>query len=680
MEDRFGHQGDGEQTKKLERLNPQAISHEQLTVSQGVGPVRYNVSLLTDYDVYLFREGKHFSLYQKLGSHLMTSEQETGTYFAVWAPNAREVSVIGDFNNWEPGKHQLRGRADQSGIWEGFIPNVRKGFLYKYHIRSNYDDYTVAKRDPFAFYCEKRPHTASYVWSLDYTWQDEDWLKRRKEHNALNAPFSIYEVHLGSWRRVPEETNRFLSYRELAPLLVDYVKKMGFTHVEFLPVMEYPYDGSWGYQVTGFFAPTSRFGEPQDFMYLVECLHQNGIGVILDWVPSHFPSDEHGLVYFDGTHLFEHADPRLGYHPDWNSYIFNYERNEVKAFLISSALFWLEQYHADGLRVDGVASMLYRDYSRKAGEWIPNEYGGRENIGAITFLRQLNEMVYGRLPDVQTFAEESTAWPMVSRPTVVGGLGFGLKWNMGWMHDILNYISHDPIHRKYHHNELTFSIWYSFSENFLLPLSHDEVVHGKQSLIRKMPGDDWQKFANLRLLFGYMYAHPGKKLLFMGGEFAQWDEWSYDTSLSWHLTEYAPHHQMQLWLGDLNHLYKNEPLLHELDFEREGFEWVNNEDWEQSVICFIRKNPKLDSFILVVCNFTPIPRYNYRVGVNRKGFYKEILNSDSKVYGGADIGNMGGVTATPVPFQGHEHSLSLILPPLAIAYFKWEEGLALPGK
>jgi len=533
-----------------------------------------------------------------------------------------------------------------------------------------YNSYRVDKGDPYAFRWECPPKTASMVWDLQYLWGDGEWMKNRHRFNTLGAAFAVYEVHLGSWRRVPEEGNRFLTYREITPYLVNHVKEMGFTHVEFLPVMEHPFYGSWGYQTTGYFAPTARYGTPQDFMYLVDQLHQHGIGVILDWVPSHFPDDEHGLIYFDGTYLYEHADPKKRYQPEWKSYIFNLGRNEVRAFLISSGLFWLEKYHVDGLRVDAVASMLYLGYGRKDGEWAPNEYGGKENLEAIAFVKKFNEAVYKDYPDVQTIAEESTAWPMVSRPTYIGGLGFGMKWNMGWMHDTLDYFSKDPILRKYHHNQLTFSIWYAFYENFVLPLSHDEVVFGKGSLIRKMPGDDWQKFANLRLLFGYMYGHPGGKLLFMGGEFGQWDEWYHEKSLDWDLLEYPPHQQLQRWIKDLNHYYRTEPVLHELDFVKEGFEWVDLHDWEGSVISFLRKGKTTDNLLLVVCNFTPVPRKNYRVGVPRSGFWKEVLNSDAKIYGGSGHGNFGGVEATPVPSYKWKNSLSLILPPLGVLFFK----------
>jgi 1,4-alpha-glucan branching enzyme len=632
----------------------------------------YNTSLFTDYDIYLFKEGNHFKLYEKFGAHPSTIEGVNGTYFAVWAPNAEKVSVVGDFNRWNPDVHPLKAREDASGIWEGFIPEIVNGTAYKYHIVSGNKKYRVDKGDPFAFYCETPPKTASIVWDLSYKWHDDEWMKNRYIYNALNAPLSIYEVHLGSWRRVPEEGNRYLSYREIAHYLVDYVKEMGFTHVELLPIMEHPFYGSWGYQITNYFASTSRYGTPQDFMYFVDHLHQNGIGVILDWVPSHFPDNEHGLVYFDGTHLYEHADPRKGFHPDWNSYIFNYGRNEVRNFLISSALFWLDKYHIDGLRVDAVASMLYLDYGRKGGEWIPNEYGGKENIEAITFLKDFNAAVYKNYPDVQTVAEESTAWPMVSRPSYVGGLGFGMKWNMGWMHDTLDYFSKDPLYRKYHHNQLTFSIWYAFTENFVLPFSHDEVVHGKGALFGKMPGDERQKYANLKLLFGYMYGHPGKKLLFMGGEIAQWKEWNHDESLEWHIVQYPFQQGVQRWVKDLNHFYKVEPAMHELDFGSEGFEWIDFHNWEQSIISFLRKGEGTDEIILVVCNFTPVPRYNYRVGVPKGGLWKEVLNSDAKIYSGSDHGNFGGVEASPVPANGKYESLSLTLPPLGVIFLKSE--------
>ncbi|MBZ5535263.1 MAG: 1,4-alpha-glucan branching protein GlgB [Acidobacteriia bacterium] len=628
-----------------------------------------DTSLLTDNDLYLFNEGTHYRLYEKLGAHVMTVGGVEGCYFAVWAPNAEQVFVMGEFNGWKKTTHALRERG-QSGIWEGFIPGVSYEAAYKYHIVSRHNGYRVDKADPFALFSEVSPKTASVVANLDYTWGDSDWMKDRAGRNLLRKPMSIYELHLGSWMRAPDENHRYLTYRELAPRLAEYLKRMGFTHVEFLPVMEHPFYGSWGYQTTGYFAPTSRYGTPQDFMSLIDCLHQNGIGVLLDWVPSHFPSDEHGLAYFDGTHLYEHADSRLGYHPDWGTYIFNYGRHEVRSFLMSSGLFWLEKYHADGLRVDAVASMLYLDYSRQQGQWIPNRYGGRENLEAIEFLRRFNEEVYGSHPGVQTIAEESTAWPMVSRPVYVGGLGFGFKWDMGWMHDTLEYISKDPVHRKYHHHDLTFRMLYAFMENFVLPLSHDEVVHGKGSLLGKMPGDDWQKFANMRAILGYMYAQSGKKLLFMGVELGQWREWNHDESLDWHLLEYAPHAGLQKWVEDLNRLYISEPALHELDCEPSGFEWIDCNDSQASVITLLRKGQSTQDFFIIASNFTPVPRPDYRVGVPRGGFWKEILNSDASVYGGGGWGNQGGVEARSTSVHGRPFSLSLTLPALATVFLK----------
>jgi 1,4-alpha-glucan branching enzyme len=626
-------------------------------------------SLLTGQDLYLFNEGSHYRLSEKIGAHPRTVEGVAGTSFAVWAPGAAQVFVMGDFNGWDKGKDPLR-MLEQSGIWEGFIPGVGPGTAYKYHIASRYNDYRVDKADPFAFFNEVPPRTASVVWDLSYEWKDQAWLAQRQQRNSLQAPLSIYEVHLGSWMRVPEEGNRSLHSRELAPLLADYVQRMGFTHVEFLPLTEHPFFGSWGYQTTGYFAPTSRYGTPQDLMALIDYLHQRGIGVILDWVPSHFPGDEHGLAFFDGTYLYEHADPQKGYHPDWNSYIYNYDRHEVRSFLLSSALFWLDRYHIDGLRVDAVASMLYLDYSRKPGEWVPNEHGGNENLGAITFLRRLNEEVYRNSPDVQTIAEESTAWPMVSRPVYLGGLGFGLKWDMGWMHDTLTYLRREPIHRQYHHNELSFRMIYAFSENFVLPLSHDEVVHGKGSLLQKMPGDDWQQFANLRLLFGYMFGQPGKKLLFMGGEWGQRHEWRHDSSLDWHEAAHASHAGVQRWVADLNRVYRTEPALHEFDCRPAGFEWVDCCDSASSVISFLRKG-KGPERLLVVCNFTPVPRFGYRVGVPHCGYWQELLNSDASIYWGSGLGNAGGCHADPVPWHHHHPcSLNLTLPPLAALVFK----------
>ena len=631
--------------------------------------VRDDISLLSEDDIYLFNEGSHFRLYDKLGAHLLEAGGETGVYFAVWAPDAKQVAVMGDFNRWSKSSHPLSPRG-QSGIWEGFIPGVDKGACYKYHIRSQHRGYRVDKADSFGFYFEGPPRTASIVWDLDYAWGDQEWMAQRQRYNSLEAPLSIYEMHLGSWRRVPEEDNRWLTYRELAPLLAAYVKQLGFTHVEFLPLMEHPFYGSWGYQTTGFFAPTSRYGTPQDFMFLVDYLHQHGIGVILDWVPSHFPADEHGPGFFDGTHLYEHADPRQGFHPDWHSFIFNYGRAEVRNFLMSSALYWLEKYHIDGLRLDAVASMLYLDYSRKEGEWLPNPYGGKENLEAISFLRKFNEEVYRAYPDVVTVAEESTSWPMVSRPNYVGGLGFGMKWDMGWMHDTLKYFSYDPVFRKYAHNTLTFRMLYAFHENFVLPLSHDEVVHGKGSLIQKMPGDAWQKFANLRLLLGYMYSQPGKKLLFMGGEIAQWSEWYHEVSLDWHLLDYPSHHGVQRWVEDLNRIYRQEPALYEEDFSPGGFEWIDCNDVDHSVISFLRKGRNPEEMILVVANFTPVVHHNYRVGVPQSGFWQEILNSDAPNYWGSGQGNLGGMEAAPLPFHGRFNSLNLTLPPLGIVFFK----------
>ncbi|MGD0101655.1 MAG: 1,4-alpha-glucan branching protein GlgB [Acidobacteriota bacterium] len=630
--------------------------------------VQYEISLITDEDLYLFNEGSHFRLYERMGAHPLTVAGQHGTFCAVWAPNAEQVSVVGDFNQWDGTRHPLRSRGD-SGIWEGFLAGLGKGASYKFHIATKYLGYVVDKADPFAFYCQTPPETASVIWDLNYQWEDEKWMEERRVHNSLNAPISIYEVHLGSWKRIREEDCRLPSYREAAPALADYAKKTGFTHVELMPIMEHPFYGSWGYQVTGYFAPTSRYGAPQDFMYFVDYLHRQGIGVILDWVPSHFPNDEHGLTFFDGTHLYEHADARKGMHPDWNTSIFNYGRNEIRSFLISSGLFWLDKYHIDGLRVDAVASMLYLDYSRKEGEWIPNQYGGRENLQAVDFIRRFNQEAYIAHSDIQTIAEESTAWPMATKPPYVGGLGFGFKWDMGWMHDTLKYISQDPVYRKYHHNELTFRSLYAFSENFIMPLSHDEVVHGKGALLSKMPGgDDWQKFANLRLLLGYMYAQPGKKLLFMGGEIGQWREWDHNSSLDWNLLEYDPHKGLHRWVEDINRLYKNEPAMH-LDTDPAGFEWIDGGDADNSVISFLRKAAS-GELILVVCNFTPVPRKNYLVGVPAGGYWKEILNSDGKEYWGSGLGNSGGVQADPVPIHGCNHSLNLTLPPLAIGFFK----------
>jgi 1,4-alpha-glucan branching enzyme len=624
-------------------------------------------SLFTDFDVDLFKAGKHFKLYEKLGSHLVEVDGVKGVYFAVWAPTAKSVSVVGDFNYWTRGEHLLQVRWDSSGIWEGFIPDIKKGALYKFAIESHIDGIVTEKADPFSKYCEKPAHTASIVWDLEYKWKDENWMEIRSEHNALDKPFSVYEVHLGSWKRA--EHNRYLTYLELADDLVRYVVETGFTHVEFMPVMEYPYDPSWGYQLTGYFAPTSRFGKPQDFMVLIDRLHQAGIGVILDWVPSHFPEDAHGLGFFDGSHLYEHPDRRKGYHPDWKSLIFNYGRNEVRAFLISNAVFWLQNYHIDGLRVDAVASMLYLDYSRNEGEWEPNIFGGRENLETISFLKEFNEVIYANFTGVQTIAEESTSFPMVSRPTFTGGLGFGMKWMMGWMHDTLQYFKKDTVYRKYHQNELTFSMTYAFTENFMLPFSHDEVVYGKQSIIYKMTGDEWQRFANLRLLYGYMFTHPGTKLLFMGAEFGQTAEWNFENSLDWHLLQYDYHAGIRKLITDLNHLYRSSGALYEKQFSREGFEWINYSDHQNAVLSYIRKGNDDQQSLIVVCNFTQIVRENYRIGIPKRGQLKEIFNSDANIYGGSGVGNDQELNTEPIPYDGRDFSVELLLPPLGITIY-----------
>jgi 1,4-alpha-glucan branching enzyme len=625
---------------------------------------------LTDYDLHLLIEGTHYRAWEKLGAHIGARDGEPGTWFAVWAPNAERVALIADFNDWDESAHLLESRGD-SGIWEVFVPGVGNGTRYKYAIRSRNAGYTAEKTDPFGFACEIRPATASMVWDIsDYQWQDGEWMASRGKRHRLDAPLAIYEVHLGSWMRVPEEEERWLTYRELAPRLAEYVKEMGFTHVELLPVCEHPLDASWGYQTVGYYAPTSRFGTPQDFMYFVDILHQNGIGVILDWVPAHFPRDAHGLGYFDGTHLYEHADPRQSEQREWGTFVFNYGRQEVSNFLLSNALFWLQMYHIDGLRVDAVASMLYLDYSRKEGEWIPNRFGGRENLEAVDFIKRFNELIYREHPDTLTIAEESTAWPMVSRPTYLGGLGFGCKWNMGWMHDTLLYMGQDPFYRKYHHHNITFSLLYAFQENFVLPYSHDEVVHGKGSMLGKMPGDDWQKFANLRLLYGFMYTHPGKKLLFMGSEFGQRAEWNHDKGLDWHLLNDPAHKGLQRWVRDLNTLLRGEPTLHAIDFEPEGFSWIDCQDQQQSVLVYLRRSRQAGEELVCVANFTPVPRHNYRIGVSRGGIWEEILNSDAPLYGGSGMGNCGEARATPVAAHGHYHSLNLTLPPLAIIVFK----------
>ncbi|HTC61330.1 MAG TPA: 1,4-alpha-glucan branching protein GlgB [Candidatus Saccharimonadales bacterium] len=628
-------------------------------------------STLSEFDRYLLAEGTYDRAYEKLGAHLSERNGQRGVQFAVWAPNAESVSVIGDFNNWNPSTDTMR--PSSAGVWEDFVPDIGSGFVYKYHVESRNRRYVVDKADPFGFAAEIRPRTASCVWDLqDYSWLDGSWMANRAKNNSLNSPISIYEAHLGSWMRVPEEAHRWLTYREMAPLLADYVHDAGFTHVEFLPVMEHPFDGSWGYQIIGYFAPTSRFGTPSDFMFLIDYLHQRGIGVILDWVPAHFPKDEAGLGYFDGTHLYEHADPKQAEQPDWNTFVFNYGRNEVQSFLISNAMFWFDKYHVDGLRVDAVASMLYLDYGRREGQWIPNRYGGKENLEAIHFMREVNKRVYESFPDVIMIAEESTAWPQVSRPIYLGGLGFGLKWNMGWMHDMLDYMSQDPILRSYHHSQITFSLVYAFAENFILPFSHDEVVYGKGSMLRKMPGDDWQKFANLRLLYGFMFGHPGKKLLFMGDEFGQWSEWNHEASLEWHLLKNPFHAGLLRWVRDLNTLYRGQSSLYESDFNAAGFEWVDCKDSQRSIISFLRRGLTEDDQILFVCNFTPVVRENYRVGVPLEGFWKEILNSDAPLYGGSGQGNFGGLSAIPLPIHGRPYTLNMTLPPLGIVAFQPE--------
>ena len=626
-------------------------------------------ALLTDHDIYLLKEGSHTRLYEKLGCHLAPAGEKGGAQFSVWAPNAKAVSVVGDFNGWDAGACPLAPRNDSSGVWQGHAPAAGHGDAYKYLIVGP-DGHGTYKGDPFAFYWEAPPRTAPRAWRLDYDWNDGEWMRQRRGRMALDAPCSIYEVHLGSWRRGTR--GEWLSYRDIAPLLVGRVKHAGYTHVELLPITKHPFYGSWGYQTTGYFAPTSRYGTPQDFMHLVDTLHQNGIAVILDWVPSHFPNDEHGLARFDGTHLYEHANPQQGYHPEWHSLVFNYGRHEVRSFLLSSALFWLDKYHIDGLRVDAVASMLYLDYARNNGEWVPNVHGGRENLEAVHFLHLLNEAAYRDHPDVQVIAEESTAWPMVSRPTHLGGLGFGMKWNMGWMHDTLRYLSRDPVFRRHHQNQLTFSIWYAFTENFVLPLSHDEVVHGKGSLIGRMPGDAWQQFANLRLLYGYMWGHPGKKLLFMGGDFGQRREWQHEESLEWHVLEHATHAGVLRWVSDLNRLYVDEPALHQADFEQSGFEWIDAGDAQNSVLSFLRKARDGSRNVLVVCNFTPVPREGYVVGVPRAGRWSELLNSDSADYGGSGMGNLGGASTEPFGTHGRPHSLRLTLPPLAVLFLRHE--------
>jgi 1,4-alpha-glucan branching enzyme len=624
--------------------------------------------LLSEYDLHLLNEGKHWQCYEKLGAQLRTVDEVQGVNFAVWAPNATSVSLIGDFNGWDDRRHPMRKHIP-SGFWELFVPELGPGTIYKYKIKSG--DQVMEKSDPFGFAAEVPPRTASVVADIRrYKWHDHEWTARRREAQAFDRPMTFYEVHLGSWRRPGDDPSKWLSYRDLAEQLVKYVKEMGYTHIELLPISEHPLSASWGYQTVGYYAVTSRFGPPEDFMFFVDLCHQNGIGVILDWVPAHFPRDGHGLRWFDGTALYEHADPRQGEHRDWGTMIFNYGRHEVRNFLISNALFWLDQYHIDGLRVDAVASMIYLDYSRQEGEWLPNEYGGRENLQAISFIKEFNEQVHLQYPGVLTIAEESTAWGGVSRPTYVGGLGFSLKWNMGWMNDTRDYMHHEPIHRKYHHDELTFSLIYAFHENFVLPLSHDEVVHGKGSLLDQMPGDLWQKFANLRLLYGYMWTHPGKKLLFMGGDFGQWNEWNFDESLQWHLLQWESHQGLQKCVSDLNKLLKAQPALHEIDFDYHGFEWVDCHDYDNCTLSYIRKAKNHEDFLVVICNFTPVPRHNFRIGVPRKCWYQEIFNTDSKYYSGSNVGNYPGVTADDLSSHGRPYSLSLTLPPLAMLVFK----------
>jgi len=652
-------------------------------------------SIFSEFDLYLFGQGKNYRIYEKMGAHVRIVEGVSGVNFAVWAPNALSVSVIGDFNGWNRGANPMYRRHNDLGIWECFIPGLQSGTVYKYAIYSRFNNYTVDKTDPYGFAAELRPQTASIVADIhQYEWQDVEWMQSRGKHQQLSSPISIYEVHLASWRHVPErrqmgavEEDRYMTYRELAVALAAYVKEMGFTHIELLPVTEYPYDGSWGYQVTGYYAPTSRFGSPQDFQYFVDYMHQQGIGVLLDWVPSHFPKDGTALSYFDGTHLYEYADSRKGEHKQWGTYVFDYGRSEVRNFLLANALFWLHEYHIDGLRVDAVASMLYLDYMRQPGEWIANQYGGREHLEAVNFLRQLNAAVYAEEPGTITVAEESTAWPLVSRPTYVGGLGFTFKWNMGWMHDMLEYMHFDPIYRRYHHNDITFSLMYAYSENFVLPLSHDEVVHVKGSLINKMPGDLWRRFANLRAFYGYMWGHPGKKLLFMGGEFGQWHEWNYAESLDWHLL--APpsnplHAQLSDFLRNLNSLYQHEPAFSVLDCDPEGFAWIDCHDSDNSVISFMRRSTNKDDTLVFVCNFTPVPRHGYRLGVPYAGIYDEILNSDDLRFGGSGVVNSQPMQSGPIYWQSCPHSIMLTLPPLSTVILKrrpdasnTEEGTAL---
>ncbi|EFH80361.1 1,4-alpha-glucan branching protein GlgB [Ktedonobacter racemifer] len=650
--------------------------------SQPIKPMPDAPSLFSDFDLYLFGQGKDYRIYEKMGAHPRTVNGVTGVNFALWAPNARAVSIIGDFNQWDRKATPMQLRHGDLGVWECFVPGLEPGTLYKYAICSRFNNYHTDKSDPYGFQFELRPNTASVVADISqYQWRDQEWLEQRPQRQQLNSPMSIYEVHLGSWRHIPErhqegavEEDRFMTYRELAESLATHVKKLGFTHIELLPITEFPFDGSWGYQVTGFYAPTSRFGPPEDFKYFVDYMHEQGIGVILDWVPSHFPKDGHALSYFDGTHLYEYSDSRKGEHKGWGTYVFDYGRSEVRNFLIGSALFWLREYHIDGLRVDAVASMLYLDYMRPSGEWNPNHYGGREHLEAVDFLRQFNEAVYDQAPGAVTIAEESTAWPLVTRPTYVGGLGFTFKWNMGWMHDMLEYMHLDPIHRRYHHNNITFALMYAYSENFILPLSHDEVVHLKGSMSTKMPGDLWQRFANLRSLYGFMWGHPGKKLLFMGGEFGQWHEWNFKESLDWHLLDAPsdPHHaQLQDFVRDLNALYKQEPALTTRDYEGEGFSWIDCHDSDNSVISFMRRAHKDEETLIFVCNFTPVPRYGYRIGVPYPGVYNEVINSDDLRYGGSGVINNQYMPSVPRNWQSCPHSILLTLPPLSTIVLKW---------
>jgi 1,4-alpha-glucan branching enzyme len=677
----------GQTMRPMRRIHPAGLYEAICPLPEEIRPSRYQLQiadergnratmhdpyafprLLSDYDRYLLSEGRHWQSYTKLGAHLRTIDGILGVNFAVWAPNATSVSVIGDFNNWDGRRHPMYKHIP-SGFWELFVPGLAEGALYKYQIRRGTEIHE--KSDPYGFGAEVPPRTASKVWNLDtYHWRDTDWMQSRLKHNALDAPLAFYEVHLGSWRRPGDDPQRFLDYRELARLLVDYVLEMGYTHIELLPVSEHPFSGSWGYQTVGYFAATSRYGTPQDFMYFVDYCHQHGIGVVLDWVPAHFPRDAHGLRRFDGTALYEHEDPRQGEHKDWGTLIFNYGRHEVRNFLLSNALFWLDKYHIDGLRVDAVASMLYLDYSRQPGEWVPNQFGGRENLDAVSFVKELNEQVHLQYPGVLTVAEESTAWGGVSRPTYLGGLGFSLKWNMGWMNDTLRYMRHEPVHRKYHHDELTFSLIYAFHENFVLPLSHDEVVHGKGSLMDQVPGDLWQKFANMRLLFSYMWTHPGKKLLFMGGDFGQWNEWNYDTSLQWDLLQWESHQGLKKCVADLNKLMRREAALHQVDFDGSGFEWVDCHNYDVSTLSYIRKARDPSDYLVIACNFTPVPRMAHRIGVPERCWYEEVFNSDSSFYTGSNLGNGPGVMAEDLSSHGRPHSLLLTLPPLATVVLK----------